>query len=135
LCAIQALYQHAQTQTQIHQILQEFIHTPITPDDVVETPVMDQDLFKTIITGVLDNTEAIDSIIDQYLDDKWRIERLPIVMHSLLRCGSFELLFEKTIPTPVILDQYIEISKYFFDNRDIAFINAILDNIAKASRQ
>lgn len=134
LSAIQALYQHAQTQTQISQIIQEFIDTPIT-SEMDETSIMDKKLFKTLMNGVLDHIEAVDNIIEQYLDEKWRIERLPIVMHCLLRCGSFELLFEKTIPIPVILDQYIELSKYFFDNRDIAFINAILDNIAKASRQ
>ena len=134
LLAIQALYQHAQTEHDIHQIIQEFINTPIIAE-TEKTPVFDQDLFKSIATGVLQNTEEVNAMIERYLDEKWRIERLPIVMHCLLQCGSFELLFEKTIPTPVVLDQYIEIAKCFFDNRDIAFINAILDNIAKAARQ
>lgn len=134
LSAIQALYQHVQTGHPIHQIIQEFIVAPLV-SETDETLVFDKELFESLVTGVLNNTQEINNLIEQYLDEKWRIERLPIVMHCLLQCGSFELLFEKTIPTPVILDQYVEIAKSFFDNRDIAFINAILDNIAKAVRQ
>jgi N utilization substance protein B len=48
----------------------------------------------------------------------------------LMRCGCCELLIEIEAPSAVVLDEYIEISKAFFDTKETGFVNATLDAIA-----
>jgi transcription antitermination protein NusB len=130
MLAVQAMYQYFQTQSDYREIIQQFITSPII-NEQEETIEWDKDFFKHLISNVIKNFDQINSSIENHLTQKWCLNRLSIVMNGLLQCATFELLFEKTTPNPVIIDQYVEISKGFFDTRDIAFVNAILDNIAK----
>jgi transcription termination factor NusB len=39
------------------------------------------------------------------------------------------------VPVPVIINEYIELSRDFLDERDVKFINGILDSVAKDVRK
>ena len=74
----------------------------------------------------------IDDEIQKYLQDNWRKDRLAPVVRSLLRSACYELMFEPLVPTPVVLNEYIEVARDFLDEREVKFVNGILDNIAKS---
>jgi len=135
MAAIQALYSQEQTQNPIQTIIFDFKNDDFrnnNPD--VETNSPDIELFEHITNGTFEKGSAFDEIISKHIKKNWSADRLAPVMRSLIRCACFELIHDILTPTPVILDQYIEIAKDFFPDSDVAFVNGILNAIAKETR-
>ncbi len=53
---------------------------------------------------------------------------------AILRCGAYELMHRPEIPTEIVIDEYLEIAKSFFDGPEPAFINGALDALARDQR-
>ena len=95
----------------------------------------DEKFLAKIITGVLTNLEAIDSIITRNLVDGWSTERMGHVMVALLRAAVFELSSSQKLPFKVIINEYLDIAHAFFNDKESAFVNGILDKIARELRE
>lgn len=80
--------------------------------------------------GIYDRMTEIDSLISQYLIN-WDFTRISHLERSVLRLGTYELLYEMDIPIEVTLDEMIEIAKKYGSEESGKFINGILDKIAK----
>ena len=78
----------------------------------------------------IEKKEELDKVIVQYLHN-WQLDRLSAVIRSILRLGTFELLYLPDIPVSVTINEYIEISKLYQDEESAGFVNGILDNIKK----
>lgn len=87
---------------------------------------------RLIISGVLENKKDIDFTIKKHLI-KWDFDRLGRVDLSILRISVYSLLFQKDIPSRVVINEAIEISKEFAAPESYKFINGVLDGIAKSS--
>jgi transcription antitermination factor NusB len=83
---------------------------------------------RTLTTGAWANMDAIDTKLQAYVETS--LDRVPLVLHCILRLAIYELLFEST-PHPVVINEYIEISKDFFNEDEQAFVNGVLDAISK----
>lgn len=59
----------------------------------------------------------------------WKTERMSRVSRAILRLGAYELLFADDIPSRVTINEAIELSKKFDDDKAKAFINGILNAI------
>jgi N utilization substance protein B len=55
-------------------------------------------------------------------------------VRAILRAGAFELLRLPEVPTEVVIDEYVEIAKSFFEGPEPGFVNAALDRIAVDAR-
>lgn len=86
---------------------------------------------QTIVKGVCNHREEIDTLIEKH-SEHWRLKRMTIVDRNILRSAIFELMFCPDIPTKVILNEAIELSKKFSSEKSSSFVNGILD---KASHQ
>lgn len=65
---------------------------------------------------------------------RWKIGRMDRVDVSLLRLGTHELLSAHDTPAAVILDEAVELAKEFGTPESSAFVNGILDRIARDAR-
>ncbi len=98
-----------------------------------EAEVKDLDIrefAEEIITGTLANLETIDSTI-QSAAENWKLDRMSSVDRNILRFAAYELLFDRTIPPAVTINEAIEIAKAFSTLESASFINGILDKILK----
>lgn len=84
------------------------------------------------LNGILNNKEDIDNIINKYLKN-WTIDRLGKTDQSILRVGTYELLYTDT-PGAICIDEAIELSKKYSDDKVKDMINAVLDNILQKER-
>ncbi|MEI8295119.1 MAG: transcription antitermination factor NusB [Alphaproteobacteria bacterium] len=132
LSAVQALYQLEQRQTTTAAVIVEFAHHRLT--DPGEGPI-DEALFEGIVEGASEHKEALDASITSVLADAWRIERLDSVLKAILRAGFYELEYALATPAGVIINDYVEITKQFFDGREPAFVNGALDSGGKLLRK
>lgn len=78
-----------------------------------------------LVTGVSQSKEELDKKIAQHLKASWTVERLTLVEKNILRLGIFEIT-EFDTPERVAVNEAIELSKQFSDEKSSKFINGIL---------
>ncbi len=137
LAAVQGLYQIALTQYPPAQIIKDFHEHPpaLAMEKTGEiADGFDQELFGQIVTGVSENTEALDEMIAGSVDAKLSAARLEILLRAILRAGAYELHHHGQISTGVIINDYVDVAHAFFAAKEPGLVNAILDKIAKNLR-
>ncbi|HCI29178.1 MAG TPA: transcription antitermination factor NusB [Fervidobacterium sp.] len=80
--------------------------------------------------NIWQNRERIDKIISNHLLN-WEFDRISYIERSILRLGTYELVYEQNIPIEVTLDEMIEIAKKYGAEESGRFVNGVLDKIAK----
>jgi N utilization substance protein B len=85
---------------------------------------------RALVDGVRDQRERIDTLIAGAAEH-WRLPRLSRVDLSLLRLGTFELIGRPEIPASVTLNEAVEIARRFGSEESPAFVNGVLDHIAR----
>ena len=97
-------------------------------DSVIkENLEMDNKYVDDIVNGVIENLDTIDNIISKYLDG-WDLDRLGKTDKAILRLGTYEILYYDT-PKVVAINEAIELSKKYSDDKIVKLINAVLDKI------
>ncbi len=80
--------------------------------------------------GVVENTDAIDGILNRY-SEHWKVSRMSPIDRNILRLSVYEIAFLSDIPLPVTINEAIEVAKEFGSETSAAFVNGILDKIGK----
>lgn len=96
---------------------------------------LDAEFLDTLIAGVRDHHAELDVLIAKYLSERWKFSRIDIIMRDILRLGVFELSMLPDITVATIINEYIEIARGYFEESEISFVNALLDNVAGAVRE
>jgi N utilization substance protein B len=52
----------------------------------------------------------------------------------VLRAGAFELGTRTDVPARVVISEYVDVAKAFFEGEVPAMVNAVLDTLAKRLR-
>ena len=60
----------------------------------------------------------------------WTIERIGKAELSILRLAVYELLFDELIDKAVAINEAVELSKKFCDEKSHSFVNGVLARIA-----
>jgi N utilization substance protein B len=85
-----------------------------------------------LVRGVVSAEAEIDALLAQHTVN-WRLERMAAVDRNVLRLAGYELLHTDT-PVSVVLDEAIELARRFGTDRSPAFVNGVLDAVARATR-
>lgn len=91
---------------------------------------IENDFVTEIIHGVLREKETLRNLANQYLNN-WSIDRLNKVDQAILEIGIYELKCTET-PKIVAINEAVELSKKYSDEKVTKMINAVLDGIYKA---
>ncbi len=87
------------------------------------------DFVKTVFFGVCDNMDAIDAEIEGS-SVKWKVSRMAKVTRNILRLGVYELT-RTEVPAKAVINEALELAKKFDDDQSPAFVNGILNKIAR----
>ena len=97
-------------------------------DDVIkENLEIDNKFVRDVVYGVMKNIENIDKVISKYLEN-WDLDRLGKTDKAILRLGTYEMLYYDT-PKVVVINEAVELSKKYSDDKIVKLINAVLDKI------
>lgn len=97
-------------------------------DEVIKDNLeIDNDFVKETVAGVLDNKENIVNIANKYLKD-WTFDRLGLTDRAILSMGIYELLYTNT-PEVVAINEAVELSKKYSDDKVKNMINGVLDKV------
>ena len=135
LAAVQALYQQSMEGTVLTKLLDEFhqhrLGKIIDDEQYLEAETA---FFDDIVSGVDARRDELDDMISGKLAEGWKLTRLDKTMRQVLRAGAFELLARSDVPVATVIDEYVDVAKAFFDDREAKFVNGVLDAIAKEVR-
>lgn len=95
--------------------------------DLEDRKKVDLEFLTNLVNGVIDNLESIDENISKYLEN-WNIERLGLTDQAIVRIATYELIFTDT-PNLVCINEAIELSKKYSDEKVSKMINGVLDKI------
>lgn len=135
LSAVQALYQMELAGEGVETVIREFSDHRF--DGALEDETMaeaDEPYFADLVRGVVEDQGKVDEAVMRRLAEGWKLTRLDATLRALLRTGTWELMHKPDTPREVVLDEYVELAKAFFDERDARFVNAALDGVARDVR-
>lgn len=83
-----------------------------------------------LVEGVQKHQADIDELIARFAD-RWAIDRMPVIDRTLLRIGTFELLWRDDIPTAVAINEAVELAKSLSTDESGRFVNGLLGRVAE----
>ena len=86
---------------------------------------------KKVFFGVAENVKIIDMKIEECLLG-WKKERVSYVATAILKLAAYELMFMEDIPVKVSINEAIEISKKYDDDKAYVFVNGVLNKVAES---
>mgnify|MGYP005779168913 CR=1 FL=1 len=97
------------------------------PSLIKEQLEVENEFVNDLVNGVIKNQDKISSIANKYLMD-WNIDRLSKVDKAILSIGIYELIYTDT-PSVVAINEAIELSKKYSDEKVTKMLNATLDKV------
>lgn len=88
---------------------------------------IENDFVNELLYGVLENRTTLIDKANRYLTN-WPMDRLNKVDQAIICIGVYELLYTKT-PSIVAINEAVELSKKYSDEKVTKMINAVLDEI------
>lgn len=88
---------------------------------------VENEFVNDMVNGIIKNQKEISNLANKYLVD-WNIERLSKVDKAILSLGIYELKYTET-PSVVAINEAVELSNKYSDEKVTKMINATLDKI------
>ena len=123
--AVQALYQWQMTGQSLIEIERQFLEEERLKD-------AQKSYFTELFHGVPKNLEAIDQALSEFVDRP--VDMIDPVERAILRMGVYELLHRLDMPYRVVLNEGINLAKYFGADGSHKYVNGILDKVAQQKR-
>ena len=110
-----------------HEETFEEIFLKATTERELET----DEYVKKVFFGTAENEYVIDTKIDECLVG-WKKERVSYVAKAILKLATYELIFMEDIPAKVSINEAIELSKKYDDDKAYVFVNGVLNKVAES---
>jgi len=114
-------------ETTIEQALAQFWLSFADSDEPV-----DRTFAERLVKGVTSQRSGLDAALGA-ASQNWKLARMASVDRNLLRTAAYEILYCPDIPHRVTINEALEIAKRFSGGQAAAFVNGILDQIAKGA--
>ena len=88
---------------------------------------VENEFVNELVFNIIEKQNDITKIANKYLLD-WKIDRLSKVDKAILSIGIYELMYTET-PSVVAINEAIELSKKYSDEKVTKMLNATLDKI------
>ncbi|MBO6542379.1 MAG: transcription antitermination factor NusB [Alphaproteobacteria bacterium] len=136
LAAVQALYQMDVAQTDLDEVVEEFVEHRFGQE--VEGDVYHRAEgahFDDVVRGVVREQRDIDVKINEVLAKGWVLARIDATLRATLRAGAYELQRCKDVPAKVVINEYMDVARAFFDDgEEPSVVNGVLDRLARRVR-
>lgn len=136
LYAVQAVYQIMQNATPVKDVLQQYLDKAEDMEidgEKIVTP--NGALLKKILLGVDARAKDLEGILEaNYQQNKETKPKLEPLLQSIALCGAYELLDNQDIDSPIIINDYLNVTHGFYEKGEVSLINGVLDAVSKAVR-
>lgn len=123
--ALQALYQLSMNPQDPYLIEKQFFEEGWLSG-------VDREWFKAILSKVTQTIDHLDEVYAPFLDRS--VKLINPVERSILRLAVYELQDQLQVPSKVIINEAVELTKYFGAEEAHKYINGVVDKVAKQIR-
>ncbi len=128
-------YEFCETKDYSEQVRLYFEEYPDLSDypEVEDCPVindLDRAEIETRVNDIIDHIADIDGKITECCTG-WKIERIGKPELSILRLAVYEILFDTQVDTAVAINEAVELSKKYCDEKSHSFVNGVLSKLGK----
>ena len=142
LMAVQAYYAKMQSGESWDQVISRFLMEEIggtvlkgEKEEVVELEPADKSLFAHLTQYVRDNEPDLEKMIEAAFSDKIKKDKLEITFKGILLMGAAEFFVNYDLDTAIIINEYVDLTRSFYDGTEIKIANAVLDKLATVIRK
>ena len=136
LAAVQALYQMEVSSVGAEAVIREFSEHRFDRDlEDLTLAGADEPFFADLVRGVVAHQGEVDKAVVRRLAQNWKLERIDATVRAILRAGAYELTHRADVPIEVVIDEYVELAKSFFEGPEPGFVNGALDGVAQDVRR
>ena len=82
------------------------------------------------ISEIKKNNNEIEEHIENNIKSDWSISRISKIDLTLLKLGIYEILYSQ-LPYKVVINEVVELSKKYGDEKSKSFVNGVLASIVK----
>ena len=86
------------------------------------------DYIRGVYFGVCEKMDEIDATIERH-SNGWKVSRLTRVSRAVIRLCVYEMAYVKDVPCAVAINEAIELSKKYDDDKARGFVNGVLNGI------
>lgn len=86
--------------------------------------------FSALVRYTIDKMHLIDKFIEESLDREMLVKDMHLILSSMLRTGITELFYFPETPNKVVIDEFTNIASDMLAEKEIGFVNSILDKSA-----
>ncbi len=123
--AVQALYQWQMAGHDLSEIERQFQEEQYLKN-------AQKSYFTELFYGVPKNLDAIDQALSEFVDRP--VDTIDPVERAILRIGTYELMHRLDTPYRVVLNEGINLAKFFGADGSHKYVNGILDKVAQQTR-
>ena len=87
------------------------------------------DYVKTVLFGVQERRKELDELIETNIVG-WNKKRISPVSKAILALSTFEMIALEDVPAVVSINEAVELSKKYDDDKTYVFVNGVLNAIA-----
>ena len=88
----------------------------------------ENEYIKTVFFGVLEKRAEIDAYIEKYARGR-KMSRISKVAKSAMRISIYEMLYIASMPSSISINEAVELTKRYDDEKTRAFVNGILNAV------
>ena len=140
VAAVQALFQAEQGPENAEAVIDQFVRhrlglLPGTGGfEDGRVPDAEVPLFARIVRSAVRQQDTVDRMVAEALPSDWPLARIDPVLRALLRAGGGELAMADGAPAKVVINEYLDVARGFFDGPEPGLANAVLDRLARLLR-
>ena len=127
-CALQIIFQldamPSPSLADIDDAIERFFENFDAPDDKARAHAV------AMVRGVGERRDALDDVV-QRNSARWKLPRMAMVDRNILRVAAFELSTDVETSARVVIDEAVEIAKRYGAEQSGAFVNGVLDGVAR----
>ena len=145
LNAVQALYACEFSDIPVTKIIFQFLNGEVGntlinenekgKEEFIVLSDMDHELFTQIVQEAANRKDDLDKIISTALAEGWQNDRLELLLQSILRAGLSEFFVNTELDSPIIINEYTDIARSFYNGPEIGLVNAVLNKFASIIRE
>lgn len=87
--------------------------------------IEDNTYIRTLFFGIVEKQDEIDAYIEKYAKGR-KLNRISRTALAVMRIAVYEMLYVESIPATVSIDEAVELSKLYDDEKTRAFVNGVL---------
>jgi N utilization substance protein B len=129
------------TTRQIREVLELVQRSVGMVSEALDIPVMVNrhapevsSFLHTLVETYVEHREEIDNFIRE-ASNKWKVERMVSIDRDILRLACAEAFFLPDVPIKVAINEAVELSKRFADEKAAKFINGVLHDLAEEAEK